>query len=275
MEKKITKRVAVPLEDSPLFRETIIELVQTYDDNTKKLKGTKEKSRTEGKTLRVVKAGEKPDMQLMNEDTFEVLSLVVEKAPAKPEAPPPPTPAPEPPAPEPPAPEPEPTPEPTVAEAGDESPPPQPAGEEGSEDASSDTTDDSTEEEDDMAKQKAAKATKKKVAKKAAPKKAKAAAKSNGNGEKKAPASGQSGPSLNLKDKPLNPKEEKVLGALSNGAGQLTLTELGALFKGKKKSQANSWARNSLRRLVRGGLVKKVGRGTYEATAKGKKRAEA
>jgi len=274
MEKTITKRVVVPLPGETHFRETTVELVQTYDPNTKKLKSTKETSRVEGKLLRVAKAGEKADMQLMNEETFEVLSLVPvpESALKKKKAAPAPPPEPEPEdqlkglVPFDPEPEPEPETPPAPEPVAEQQPQEMTGAEEGA--AATPDTDESTEDEDDMANKK----SKKKVAKKKVAKKAAA----NGNGApKKAPASGQSGPSLDLKAKPLNLKEEKVLGALANGAGQLTLTELSALFKGKKKSQANSWARNSLRRLVRGGLVKKVGRGTYEATAKGKKRAEA
>jgi hypothetical protein len=89
---------------------------------------------------------------------------------------------------------------------------------------------------------------------------------------------GQGGPALDLAEKKINPKEQKVLAALTNGKASIPLTakegtdDLTHLFisTAKSKAKACSWARNALRRLVRGGLVKKAARGTYEATAKGR-----
>lgn len=95
--------------------------------------------------------------------------------------------------------------------------------------------------------------------------------------EKQAPTSGQSGPALELSVEGLNSKEAKVFAAL-NGEGSgvrvvMTITDLAAeCFKSRGKKQANSWTRNSLRRLVQGGLVEKVERGKYRVSEAGRKK---
>jgi len=67
----------------------------------------------------------------------------------------------------------------------------------------------------------------------------------------------------------LNAKE---LAALRQCAeGQATLDEIAGRFRrAETTTQANSWARNSVRRPVRLGLLKKIARGTYNTTAKGR-----
>lgn len=68
----------------------------------------------------------------------------------------------------------------------------------------------------------------------------------------------------------LNAKEAAVLRALKVTSTNLTLEQLAsAAFPSKTASKANSWARNSLRRPLRLGLVAKVGRGTYKLTPAG------
>jgi hypothetical protein len=89
------------------------------------------------------------------------------------------------------------------------------------------------------------------------------------------PTSGQSGPPLNLVKAKLNSKEEKVVAVLSADANPVPLNGLAALaFGSEKVGTANSWVRNSLRRLVRAGWVTKVGKGTYRLTELGSSRAE-
>ena len=103
------------------------------------------------------------------------------------------------------------------------------------------------------------------TAKKAAPKKAAA--------KKAEPTSGQSGPVIeNLTAEDLNPNEVKVMKLAMKGEGPKTIVELAKAFTGKNKKTANSWTRNSLRRLVRGGFLAKVERGAYRATGKGRRR---
>jgi len=95
--------------------------------------------------------------------------------------------------------------------------------------------------------------------------------------KRKAPESGQSGPPIELSVSGLNAKEMKVFDVL-NGAGAgvrviLTITEIAeTCFKSQGKKRSNSWTRNSLRRLVQGGLVEKVGRGTYRVADVGRKK---
>jgi len=109
---------------------------------------------------------------------------------------------------------------------------------------------------------------KKAAAKKAPPKKT---------AEKKTPTSGQSAPSIELSTDGLNTKEDKVFAAL-NGPGSgvrtiLTIAELSeTCFKSRGRRQANSWTRNSLRRLVQAGLVEKVARGKYRVSEAGRKK---
>lgn len=67
----------------------------------------------------------------------------------------------------------------------------------------------------------------------------------------------------------LNVKELAVLRACSDGPA--TLEEMSKRFRRADGSaQANSWARNSVRKPLRMGLLKKVGKGTYAATPKGR-----
>ena len=122
------------------------------------------------------------------------------------------------------------------------------------------------------AKAKLPKATKprkkKTAAKKATPKKP---------AEEKISMSGQSGPPIELSTDSLNAKEGKVFAAL-NGSGSgvrtiMTITGLSeGCFKSQGRRQANSWARNSLRRLVWAGLVEKVDRGKYRVSGAGRER---
>lgn len=69
--------------------------------------------------------------------------------------------------------------------------------------------------------------------------------------------------------RPLNSKELAVLRQCAEGSA--TLEEIAKRFRrADSAAQANSWARNSVRRPLRMGLLKKVGRGTYNSTAKGR-----
>lgn len=69
----------------------------------------------------------------------------------------------------------------------------------------------------------------------------------------------------------LNPKELAVLRACADGPA--TLEEMSKRFRrADDDSQKNSWARNSVRKPVRLGLLKKQGRGTYGLTPKGRER---
>lgn len=79
--------------------------------------------------------------------------------------------------------------------------------------------------------------------------------------------SGQSGPKIKLEESKLTEKEAKVLAVVRGTKGShAELKNLGDLsFPGLEKTQANSWVRNSLRRLVRGSFVKKIGKGQYRA----------
>jgi len=73
----------------------------------------------------------------------------------------------------------------------------------------------------------------------------------------------------NEKDVELNNKELAVLRACADAPA--TLAEIAARFRrADNKAQANSWARNSVRRPVRLGLLKKLKRGTYGLTVKGR-----
>lgn len=66
----------------------------------------------------------------------------------------------------------------------------------------------------------------------------------------------------------LNPKELAVLKQCAEGPA--TLDEMSKRFRrADDPAQSNSWARNSVRKPVRLGLLKKQGRGTYGLTAKG------
>lgn len=71
------------------------------------------------------------------------------------------------------------------------------------------------------------------------------------------------------KDIDLNNKELAVMRALVEGPA--TLDEISRRFRrAEKDGQANSWARNSVRKPLRLGLIRKVERGTYGLTAKGR-----
>lgn len=72
--------------------------------------------------------------------------------------------------------------------------------------------------------------------------------------------------------RPLNKKEIAILTAVAEAPdGKLTLAEMAKRFRrADNKAMANSWARNSVRRPTRLGLLKKSDRGTYSITAKGK-----
>lgn len=115
---------------------------------------------------------------------------------------------------------------------------------------------------------KAKKAAKPKAVAKKAPKAAKP--------KTDVPHSGQSGPVIeDLPFEKLNDKEKKVMDVLSEATTMSIADIAGAAFKSKPKAQANSWVRNSLRRLVRGSFVEKTDRGEYKATALGKRRTKA
>jgi hypothetical protein len=69
--------------------------------------------------------------------------------------------------------------------------------------------------------------------------------------------------------RPMNNKELSMLRQCADAPA--TLEEMAARFRSaKNKAQANSWARNSVRKPVRLGLLKKMKRGTYSITAKGR-----
>lgn len=71
------------------------------------------------------------------------------------------------------------------------------------------------------------------------------------------------------KSSELNHKELAVLRACADAPA--TLAEMASRFRrARTKTQANSWARNSVRKPVRLGLMKKAKRGTYALTAKGR-----
>ena len=108
-------------------------------------------------------------------------------------------------------------------------------------------------------------------------KKAKAskAAKPNGSSgaSKVAPKSGQSGPPLDLPPAKLNEKEKVVTATLLklDGDSSMSLAELAEKCFPDGDKKANSWVRNSLRRLVRAGYVAKIDRGTYQMSKAGRK----
>lgn len=82
------------------------------------------------------------------------------------------------------------------------------------------------------------------------------------------PSTGQSGPKLKLRSSDLNDKEKAVLTYLKENVMPATISEISAeCFFGVAASekQANSWVRNSLRRLVRADLVEKISRGVYSS----------
>jgi hypothetical protein len=70
--------------------------------------------------------------------------------------------------------------------------------------------------------------------------------------------------------KALNAKEQATLDAFPDPHVPVILEDLARATYPKKgvrsRSQGNSWARNSLRALVKLGLVEQVGRGLYQRT---------
>lgn len=85
------------------------------------------------------------------------------------------------------------------------------------------------------------------------------------------PTSGQSGPPLDLSKDKLNDKETKVVAVLQDDANPVAINALATTcFSEKSAKVANSWVRNSLRRLVRGKWVEKIGKGTYRLTETGR-----
>jgi hypothetical protein len=88
---------------------------------------------------------------------------------------------------------------------------------------------------------------------------------------------GQNGTELTLKADDLNPNEKKVIGAFNKDGVResKTLAAIAAsAYPTRKRAQANSWVRNSLRRLVRAKLVERTARGTYCLTKKGRSAAQ-
>lgn len=70
----------------------------------------------------------------------------------------------------------------------------------------------------------------------------------------------------------LNAKEQQVFDSIKENGDKIDIEGIAAdCWKSKgtgAQTKGNSHVRNSLRKLLRFGLVKKVGRGTYEATGK-------
>ena len=92
-------------------------------------------------------------------------------------------------------------------------------------------------------------------------------------------SSGQGGPTISLEIGDLNSKERKVLDAFALPTEGSTreaksIQDLAKVFakQAGSKTRANSWTRNSLRRLVRGGLVDKAARGNFRLSAKAVRR---
>lgn len=74
----------------------------------------------------------------------------------------------------------------------------------------------------------------------------------------------------------LNPRERAVLSLLATVATSATLDDIARAFqkggdgpRARNAEQAGWWARNSLRRPVREGFVRKTGRGTYRINPSG------
>lgn len=83
------------------------------------------------------------------------------------------------------------------------------------------------------------------------------------------PKSGQSGKPIDPAKLEPNEKEQAVINALLDH-GALTLRELGKwAFPDRPAAQANSWARNSLRRPVCAGIVARLCDGAYYCPARG------
>ncbi len=118
----------------------------------------------------------------------------------------------------------------------------------------------------------------KKVAKKAAAKKTKTVAKKASAKKETTASSGQSGPPItDLSVDKLNDKEMKVMSvfSLKGERESLTITQLAkGAWPTNTQGKSNSWTRNSLRRLVRGGFIEKLKRGLYRISIKGRNRME-
>ena len=73
----------------------------------------------------------------------------------------------------------------------------------------------------------------------------------------------------------LNQKEIRLFKQFRASKTAKTIADLAAICWGKGPVgavRANSWVRNSLRRLVSQGLIVQVGKGTYEITQYGRQR---
>lgn len=93
---------------------------------------------------------------------------------------------------------------------------------------------------------------------------------------KKAPTTGQSGTPLDIGVVDLNAKERRVLAFMAGeGSGvraTFRIEDVAAgCWKSKPKPIANSWVRNSFRRLVRAGMVYKVSRGHYRVALRARR----
>jgi hypothetical protein len=91
---------------------------------------------------------------------------------------------------------------------------------------------------------------------------------------KAAPTTGQSGTPIERSYTELNNKERKLLNCFKTSGKReaLTIKELADACWKKRvgNERANSWVRNSLRNLIRAGLLEKVDAGTYRQSAKGR-----
>lgn len=84
---------------------------------------------------------------------------------------------------------------------------------------------------------------------------------------------GQGGRPIDLHRRDLNSKELMVVASLYGQSAPFPLNGLAAsTFPAEDTNVANSWVRNSLRRLVRGGWVVKNAPGTYSMTVLGRDR---
>ena len=89
-----------------------------------------------------------------------------------------------------------------------------------------------------------------------------------------APTSGQSGPAIKIGYNELSANERKVLDCFDpNDKAHFTIAELSSkAFGGFKKSKANYFVRNQLRRLIRGNWLDKSAPGTYRLSTSGRNR---
>lgn len=96
-------------------------------------------------------------------------------------------------------------------------------------------------------------------------------------GPRKPPTTGQSAPPIALRMRQLNAKERDVLVRLNgSGTGAREVCTIASLavdcFGNFPPKQANSWVRNSLRRLMQGQLIEKVDRGSYRVSELGRRK---